>query len=120
MTLNPVFREYIAGVLPDLGETNPPALTWEEFLDMENVPFEDNEYDYTSSDSLKKIDELLPQLTPEVDDFLDIRQKGNVVMSKNEVFSVIKKFNKFPYGVRLIQTASDELEERTIYPQKQR
>ncbi len=115
MTLNPVFREYISNVLPDLGETNPLALTWEEFLDMENVPFEDNEYDYTRADSLQKIEELLPTLPPEADDFLDIRQKGNVVMSKNEVLSVIKKFKKFPYGVRLIQTASDELEERAKY-----
>lgn len=29
---NPVFSRYIAHVLPDLGEKNPPTLTWNEFV----------------------------------------------------------------------------------------
>ncbi len=112
MTLNPVFRDYIDNVLPDLGETNPLTLTWQEFMEMVKVPFEDNEYDYTEADSLKRIHEKLQTLTPEVDDFLDIMQKDKVVMTRNEVFSVIKKYSHFPMGVRLIQTSSDELEHR--------
>ncbi len=43
MTLNPVFRDYIDNVLPDLGETNPLTLTWQEFMEMVDVPFVDNE-----------------------------------------------------------------------------
>lgn len=112
MTLNPVFRDYIDNVLPDLGETNPLTITWQEFLQMTDLPFEDNEYDYTSFESLKKIHDTLPTLTPEADDFFDIRQKEDIVMTKGEVLSVIRKFSQFPMGVRLIQTAADELELR--------
>ena len=112
MTLNPVFRDYIDNVLPDLGETNPLTITWQEFLEMVDVPFSGEEYDYSEADSLKKIHDTIQTLTPEPEDFLDIRQKDKTVMSKSEVFSVIKKFKQFPMGVRLIQTASDELEHR--------
>ncbi len=110
LTLNPVFREYIDNVLPDLGETNPVTLTWQEFLEMVHVPFIDNDLDYTEADSLQKIHDKLPLLTPEADDFFDIKQKGKTVLSKSKVLSVINKFSRFPMGVRLIQTASDELE----------
>ena len=112
MTLNPVFRDYIDNVLPDLGETNPLTLTWQEFMDMVKVPFQDNEYDYTEDEALRKIHEVLPTLTPEVDDFFDVTQKEKLVMSKNDVFAVVKKYSQFPMGVRLIQVAMDDLEER--------
>ncbi|MBE5830188.1 MAG: DNA helicase [Butyrivibrio sp.] len=112
MTLNPVFRDYIDNVLPDLGETNPLTLTWREFMEMAKVPVQDLEYDCTEDDSLVKIHEILPTLTPEVDDFYDVFQRDRLVLSKNDVFSVINKYNQFPYGMRLIQVAVDELEER--------
>ena len=112
LTLNPVFRDYIDDVLPDLGETNPLTLTWKEFLDMAKVPSDGNELDYTQDDSLTKIHDVLQELEPEEDDFMDIRQKGKVVLTKSDVFNVVKKFSQFPLGVRLIQTVSDELEAR--------
>ncbi len=112
MTLNPVFRDYIDNVLPDLGETNPLTITWNEFLEMVNVPFMDNEYDYTRADSLQKIHDTLPKLTPEAEDFFDITQNETVVMSKNEVLSHVKHFSQFSMGVRLIQTVSDEIEQK--------
>lgn len=112
MTLNPVFRDYIDNVLPDLGETNPLTLTWLEFLEMVNVPFDGGEFDYSDAARLQKIHDELQTLSPEPDDFLDIKQKEKTVMTKNEVFSVVKKFKQFPLGVRLIQTASEELEHR--------
>ena len=112
MTLNPVFRDYIDNVLPDLGESNPLTITWQEYLDMLNVPFIDNEYDYTEAASLKKIHKILPTLVPEVDDFFDITQKETMVMPKKEVLSLVNRFNQFPMGVRLVQIASDELEQK--------
>ena len=112
MTLNPVFRDYIDDVLPDLGESNPLTITWKEFLDMVNLPFEDNELDYTEALNLQKIHDVLPTLIPEANDFYDIRQKETLVMTKEEVLSVVNRFRQFPMGVRLIQTASDELEQR--------
>lgn len=112
MTLNPVFRDYIDNVLPDLGESNPLTITWQEFLEMVHVPFEAKEIDSTESENLKKIHDVLPTLVPEAEDFYDIKQKETLVMTKNEVLSVIKMFKQFPMGMRLIQTASDELELR--------
>ncbi len=112
MTLNPVFRDYIDNVLPDLGESNPITVTWQEFLEMVHVPFNDKAFDYTDTDSIDKIREGLQTLTPEVDDFTDIYQKERLVMSKAEVLSVVREFSQFPMGMRLIQTVSDELEHR--------
>ncbi len=113
MTLNPVFREYIDNVLPDMGETNPVTLTWREFLHSENVPYNDSDYDDTDAESLEKIRDELEALIPEAEDFFDIRQKENVVLTKEDVLSVVAKYNKkFPLGIRLIQIASDELEQR--------
>lgn len=112
LTPNPVFRDYIDNVLPDLGETNPPTLTWHEFLKEVGVPHEDSEYDSTDDASLQKIHDALLTLSPREDDFYNITQNGKLVMTKSEVFVVVKKFSKFPLGVRLIRTVADELEER--------
>ncbi len=112
MTLNPVFRDYIDNVLPDMGETNPLTLTWREFLEMVNAPYADDEYDYTEAESLDKIHDTLPLLTPEADYFQDIYQKEKLVMSKNDILNVVKRYSQFPMGVRLIQTVADTLEEK--------
>ena len=111
MTLNPVFREYIDNVLPDLGETNPTTLTWQEFLAANKVPVKEGNCDYTEPGSLSIIRDMLPTLVPCEDDFLDICQKDRTIMKKGEVLNVIRKFSQFPMGVRLIQTALDELEQ---------
>ncbi len=111
MTLNPVFREYIDNVLPDLGESNPITLTWKEFLEMVHVPFPESEYDSTEAEILNKIHDELPLLKPEADDFFDIKQKKTQILSKNEILSVINKLSQFPLGKRLIQTSLDELEQ---------
>lgn len=110
ITPNPIFRDYIDNVLPDLGETNPVTLTWQEFTQRTNVPFAAGEYDYTDDESLRRIHEVLPAVPPEIDDFFDIFQKDKLVLSKKDIFSVVKRFSKFPMGVRLIQTVMDELE----------
>ncbi|WP_026519740.1 HelD family protein [Butyrivibrio sp. FCS006] len=112
MTLNPVFRDYIDNVLPDLGESNPVTVTWQEFLMRLHVPCGDTSQDYTDTDSLQKIKDGLLSLVPEEDDFFDVKQKEKLVLSKSDILSVVRRFNQFPMGVRLIQIASDELEQR--------
>lgn len=112
MTLNPVFRDYIDNVLPDLGEANPVTVTWQEFLQMVHVPFTENSFDDTDAENLQKIHDGLLTLKPEADDFFDIKQKEKLVMNKNDVLNVVKNFSQFPMGMRLIQIASDELEQR--------
>ena len=112
MTLNPVFRDYIDNVLPDLGESNPVTVTWQEFLTKLHVPCGDNSQDYTDPESLELIRDGLLSLVPEEDDFFDVKQKEKLVLSKSDILSVVRHFDKFPMGVRLIQIASDELEQR--------
>ena len=112
LTLNPVFREYIDNVLPDMGETNPVTLTWREFLEAQNVPEGAVDFDDTDAETLECIRVCLPELEPEADDFFDIRQKETIVLTKEDVLAVVKKYKKFPLGMRLIQIASDELEQR--------
>ncbi len=112
MTLNPVFRDYIDNVLPDLGESNPLTITWQEFLDMAGVPIRDNQYDSTEAESLMKIQKNIPKLTPEAEDFFDITQKENVVLTKEEVLQIVSRYRQFPLGSRLIQNVSEELEQR--------
>jgi DNA helicase-2/ATP-dependent DNA helicase PcrA len=112
LTLNPVFREYIDNVLPDMGETNPVTLTWREFLEAANAPGSIMDFDDTDAETLKCIKVCLPDLEPEADDFFDIRQKETIVLTKEDVLSVVRKYKKFPFGMRLIQIASDELEQR--------
>ncbi len=112
MTLNPVFRDYIDEVLPDLGETNPLTITWREFLTMLRVPVQPETEEERIPDRLRQIREGLPQLSPEAGDFCDIMQKDKLVMPAKEVLAVIKEFRQFPLGVRRIQTAAEELEYR--------
>ena len=112
LTLNPVFREYIDNVLPDMGETNPVTLTWREFLEGANAPGSIMDFDDTDAETLECIRVCLPDLDLEADDFFDIRQKETIVLTKEDVLSVVKKYKKFPLGMRLIQIASDELEQR--------
>ncbi len=112
MTLNPVFRDYIDNVLPDLGESNPLTITWQEFLEMTGSQIRDEGYDYTRAESLHRIRDMLPTLSPEAEDFNDIRQKETLVMTREDILSVAGKFRQFPMGGRLIQNMAEELEQR--------
>ena len=114
MTLNPVFRDYIDEVLPDMGETNPMTVTWREFLKMLRVPAFPGKGDGTGADRLQKIREGLPKLKPEAADFFPVTQKGRTVMTAREVLSVVNGFRQIPFGTRLMQTSADELEHRAM------
>ena len=112
MTLNPVFRDYIDEVLPDLGETNPLTITWREFLTMLRVPVQPEAEEERIPDRLRQIREGLAKLSPEVGDFCDIMQKDTLVMSAPEVLAVITEFRQVPLVRRRTQTAAEELEYR--------
>ena len=111
MTLNPVFRRYIAEVLPDMGERNPNTITGREFLAMVGVPGGIRD-DSTSADSLRRIDRLLPALTLEKGDFRPVVQKDITVLSARQIAAVVNSFDHIPVGARLIQVSIDELLER--------
>lgn len=113
ITLNPVFREYIDSVLPDLGESNPNTLTWQEFMDSCSIPLADKNPASTDSRDLEAIDDMLSLLIPEDGDFLPVYQKDELILSKAEVQSVVEKYNEtIPMGVRLVQVVATELETR--------
>ena len=113
ITLNPVFREYIDGVLPDLGEANPNTLTWQEFMDMCAVPISDKNPAKVDARDLEAIDDMLPLLVPDEEDFLPVYQKDELILSKEQVRSVVENFAKtIPMGMRLMQVSAAELETR--------
>ena len=109
ITLNPVFRQYIDNVLPDLGERNPNTLTWTEFLQMVHDPIPDPGIE-TTAESLRRIDEALLTFAFEEDDLIPIDQKGKKVLGTAKILEVLQGHEgKIPAGVRLIQVTADEL-----------
>ena len=112
MTLNPVFSQYIANVLPDLGERNPKTYTWLEFMDSVHCPIRETNYDRTSGEDLAAIDEGLKTLQPEAEFFHGIYQKGTRILSAKDILETLRLHSQIPMGVRLIQITIDELEER--------
>ena len=109
ITLNPVFRQYIDNVLPDMGEQNPNTLTWTEFLQMVHDPIPDPGTE-TTAESLRKIDELLPSFALQAEDLIPIDQKGRKVLSVEQILEVLNQNQgRIPTGVRLIQVTVEEL-----------
>ena len=115
LTLNPVFRQYIDDVLPDLGERNPETLTWMEFLRMVHCPIEDPGLS-TAEESLRQIDEKLPALRLTEEDLRPIRarqgKKKRTVLGRAKVLEILQRYDeRFPLGVRLVQVTASELED---------
>lgn len=109
ITLNPVFRQYIDNVLPDMGEQNPNTLTWIEFLRMVHDPIPDPGLE-TTAESLRTIDELLPSFVFEAEDLIPVEQKGKRVLGTEKLLEVLgRNQGRIPAGVRLIQVTVDEL-----------
>lgn len=109
MTLNPVFRQYIDAVLPDMGERNPVTATWHEFLQSVHCPVQDGGYE-TPASSLETIDQTLAKLDLTEEDFLPIRQKGRTVLSAAEVAEIVGRYtDRLETGVRLVQVCAEEI-----------
>ncbi len=123
ITLNPVFRQYIDNVLPDLGERNPNTLTWTEFLQMVHDPIPDPGLE-TKAETLERIDAALETFSFEAADLIPIDQKGRPVLSAEQILAVLNRnAGRIPVGVRLIQVTVDELLEeakRTLCRKKRR
>lgn len=114
LTLNPVFRSYIDNVLPDMGESNPATMTYQEFLDYLHVPVRGESHDPAEADHLRRLEEVLPTLQPKPEYFIGISQKDKKILSASQVADVLKRhIDHIPMGVRLIQIAEDELKEET-------
>ena len=112
ITPNPVFRHYIAGVLPDLGERNPETLTWDEFARPllpsglgsgdANVPLE----------ALDRIDRTAASFEFDPNDFRDIRCEGTRLISADQVRKAADKFRRAPAGPHRVTLMREELHAR--------
>lgn len=112
ITPNPVFRDYIAGVLPDLGERNPESLTWNEFArgllpsgrgsgDV-NVPLA----------ALARIDAAVRDFEFDALDFHDIRVRDVRLVSADSVRKLSDKLRRIPAGPHRVTLMREELHAR--------
>lgn len=112
ITPNPVFQRYIDKVLPDLGESNPECLTWDEFL-QELMPL-DRTGGTTAvpMETLLRIDEVCAGVSFEEQDFRDIRCAGEKLISAGQIKQVAAKFKNIPAGPHLVALMREELLKR--------
>ena len=112
ITPNPVFRDYIAGVLPDLGERNPESLTWNEFargllpldrgIGEANVPLA----------ALTRIDAAVRDFEFDAFDFRDIRVRDVRLVSADSVRKLSDKLRRIPAGPHRVTLMREELHAR--------
>lgn len=112
ITPNPVFRNYIDNVLPDMGERNPNILTWSEFAEATVPPGRDFNRFSTTYETLKRIDDALENLEFQDKDFRDIKSQGTVLISAQQIARAAAKFKNAPAGPHRITLVREELESR--------
>ena len=110
LTINPVFRQYIDQVLPDLGEENPRTITWRDFVHIANAP-DKGPYEPAKEADLVKIERVLKSLRLEEEDFRPVMQKGRCVLSRREIKKAAEGLTRIETGVRLMNILADRLTE---------
>lgn len=112
ITPNDIFRDYVAKVLPDLGESNPQILTWSELAhqllqddrgsgDM-NVPLE----------ALGRIDKALASFDFEPNDFRDVRCADTRLVGADQINKLSTKFRHIPAGPHRVTLMREDLHTR--------
>lgn len=112
ITPNPVFRNYIDNVLPDMGERNPNILTWNEFAEGTIPPGRDFARFDTTFETLQRIDEAVEKLEFQDKDFRDIKSQGTLLISAQQIARAAAKFKRAPAGPHRITLIREELETR--------
>mgnify|MGYP000156920984 FL=1 len=112
ITPNPVFRDYIDNVLPDMGERNPNILTWNEFAEETIPPGRDFKRFDTSFETLQLIDKAVDSLELQDKDFRDIKSQGTVLINAQQIAKAAAKFKNAPAGPHRITLIREELETR--------
>ncbi len=109
---NPVFRHYIAGVLPDLGERNPESLTWDEFArGLLPAGLGSGNADVPLS-ALARIDAACARFEFEAGDFRDIRVGDVRLIGAEAIRKVSDKFHRAPAGPHRVALVREELHAR--------
>ena len=110
LTINPVFRQYIDQVLPDLGEENPRTITWRDFIHIAKAP-DKGPFEPAKESDLRKIEKNLKTLRLEEEDFRPVMQKGRCVLSRAEIMKVAESLTGIETGARLLHILADRLSE---------
>ena len=110
LTINPVFRQYIDQVLPDLGEENPRTITWRDFLHIVNAP-DKGAYESARESDLRRMESALKTLRLKEEEVCPIMQKGRCVLSRNEILRAAAELEGIEAGPRLLNILSDRLSE---------
>ena len=110
LTINPVFRQYIDQVLPDLGEENPRTITWRDFLHFANAPDKGPGESAKEAD-LRKMERALKTLRLQEDEICPVMQKGRCVLSRREILNAAAELSGIEAGPRLLNILSDKLSE---------
>ena len=112
ITPNPVFRDYIAGVLPDLGERNPESLTWNEFARGLLPPDRGVGEANTDLSILARIDAAVRDFEFDAFDFRDIRVRDVRLVSADSIRKLSDKLRRIPAGPHRVTLMREELHAR--------
>ncbi len=117
LTPNPVFGRYIDNVLPDMGESNPHILTWDDLMGNLGLTGRGVAHDADLA-TLRRIDEIVPSLNLEAGDFCDLRVDDERVIAAHSVRASLDKFANLPMGTHrctlAIEDLKDKLEQRIL------
>lgn len=112
LTPNPVFQRYISDVLPDLGESNPTAMTWRELAESllpegmgagkQTIPIE----------NLYMIERNIADLRLTHRDYRPLACDNERFVTANQIDGLMAKFKHVPLGPRRITLVREELLKR--------
>ena len=108
---NPVFRDYIDNVLPNMGERNPQIETWNDLMRKLGLT-ERGLGKNAVADDLLLIDEKLASLELSQKDFQDICVDDERVITAGQAFSAYQQYKRLPAGQHRCNLAKELLCER--------
>lgn len=108
---NPVFRDYIDNVLPNMGERNPQIETWDDLMRKLGLTERGLGKNADAGDLLR-IDAGLATLQLTQRDFRDICVDDERVVTAGQAFSAYQQFKRLPAGQHRCNLAKELLHER--------
>lgn len=105
---NDVFARYIDAVLPSLGESNPQIMTWREWVSGLGLADRASGADVDSV-SLRALEEGLPSLALEEQDFREVREGGLSMLKASSIAASVRKFERFGVGPKLMTLVREDL-----------
>ena len=111
LTPNPVFGHYIDNVLPDMGESNPQILTWDDLMERLGLSGRGIARD-ESIGSLDAIDAAVSSLVLEPNDFCDLRIEDERVIGASSIRASLDKFKSAQMGPHRCTLAMEDLKDK--------